>query len=77
MSAITKDELKQAVREVILVQGNQSAPALVELFDKFIEYIDTKWIADVNIKTLGGQSLIGEGDLPTDFGGADWGGGGS
>lgn len=54
MSAITKDELKQAVREVILVQGNQSAPALVELFDKFIEYIDAKWIADVNIKTLGG-----------------------
>lgn len=72
-AATTRQELEQQIKDVILVQGNQSAPALYELFKKLLDYVDEKWIEDVNIKTLGGQSLIGQGDLPTDFGGEDWG----
>lgn len=74
MSAITREEIEAKIDDVILVQGNQSAPALAELLREMLDYIDAKYLEDVDIKTLGGVSLVGQGNIPIDFGGTDFGG---
>ena len=66
----TREQIDAEINEVILVQGNQSAPALSKLFKDVLDYVDDKYLDDVEVKTLGGQSLVGTGDIPIDFGGA-------
>lgn len=66
----TRQELDAAIAAIVHTQGNQSAVALAELLTGVLDYVDEKYAADVGVKTLGGVSLLGEGDVPIDFGGA-------
>lgn len=69
MSAPTRQAIDQEINEIILVQGNQSAPALAKLFKDVLDYVDAKYLDDTEVKSLGGVQMVGTGNVATDFGG--------